>query len=100
MCVNVPRFLSGNCLKRPFVDLTILAVVGLAAITPNLAVAQIQTATLIGTVRDTSGAVIPGASVTVVNTGTQFRSATLTSSEGNYYVPYLSPGSYQISVEA
>jgi len=57
-------------------------------------------ATLVGTVRDVTGAVVPGAKVTVVNTGTSFLSETTTSTEGGYYVPYLTAGSYRITVEA
>src|SRR5438046_6236554 len=64
------------------------------------AVGQTQTATLVGAVRDSTGAVVPGAKVTVINTETAFRSETVTSSDGNYYVPYLSPGPYQIVLEA
>jgi hypothetical protein len=36
----------------------------------------------------------------IVNTQTSFRSETITSAEGSYYVPYLNPGSYRISLEA
>ena len=58
------------------------------------------TATLVGTVTDPTGAVIAGAKVKVVNTGTQFVSANTTSAEGSYYVPYLIPGSYRLTIEA
>ena len=57
-------------------------------------------ATLVGTVRDSTGAVIAGAKITVVNTRTAFVSETSTNAEGGYYVPYLIPGSYRITVEA
>src|SRR5438045_4055514 len=57
-------------------------------------------ATLVGTITDTTGAVLPGAKVSVVNVETSFRSETQTSPEGSYYVPYLSPGNYRITVEA
>ena len=43
------------------------------------AVGQTQTATLVGAVRDSTGAVVPGAKVTVINTETAFRSETITS---------------------
>src|ERR1039458_6652086 len=56
--------------------------------------------TLVGTVTDTSGAVVPGASVTVTNAATSFVSKTVTSTAGAYYVPYLAPGSYRLTVEA
>jgi hypothetical protein len=58
------------------------------------------TATLVGTVTDSSGAVIAGAKVSVLNTGTAFTSEGVTSAEGSYYVPYLIPGSYKLMIEA
>jgi len=57
-------------------------------------------ATLVGTITDTTGAVLPAASVSVLNIETSFRSETQTTPEGNYYVPYLAPGSYRITVKA
>ena len=56
-------------------------------------------ASVVGTVTDSTGSVIPGAKVTVVNTGTSFVSETTASAEGGYYVPYLIPGTYRVTVE-
>ncbi len=54
---------------------------------------------LTGTVSDATGAVVAGASVTAVNTGTsQAREAT-TNDTGNYSVPYLVPGNYDLKIE-
>ena len=58
------------------------------------------TGTLVGTITDSSGAVMAGVKVTVVNSGTAFTSDTLTSATGAYYVPYLAPGTYRLTVEA
>src|SRR3981189_1095205 len=58
------------------------------------------TATLVGTLTDPTGAVISGAKVTVVNTGTSFVSESLTTAEGSYYVSYLMPGTYRLTIEA
>jgi hypothetical protein len=54
--------------------------------------AQAVSATLLGTVTDPSGAVIPGAVITAIeiNTGAS-RSAT-SGSAGTYSIPYLAPG--------
>ena len=57
-------------------------------------------ATLLGTLTDPTGAVIAAAKVTAVNTATQFVSETVTTQEGSYYVPYLSPGTYRMTIEA
>ncbi|MGH9665728.1 MAG: carboxypeptidase-like regulatory domain-containing protein, partial [Bryobacteraceae bacterium] len=58
------------------------------------------TGTLVGAVTDPTGAVVADAAVTVVNTATSFTSKSQTSAQGAYYIPYLAPGSYRLTVEA
>ncbi|MGB6131648.1 MAG: carboxypeptidase-like regulatory domain-containing protein [Acidobacteriaceae bacterium] len=53
-----------------------------------------------GTVTDTSGAVVPGAKVTVTNDATQVSNRTVTTSVGEYRVTDLIPGVYTVKVEA
>jgi hypothetical protein len=73
----------------------------LAALVVTPVIAQVTgTATLVGRVTDISGSVVPGAKVTVINTATSFRSETTTGPEGNYFIPYLNPGTYQVTLEA
>ncbi len=63
--------------------------------------AQATTGSLRGTVTDSTGAVVAGASVTVKNEGTGAVSpAATTSSEGSFDVSQLSPGTYSVTVEA
>jgi hypothetical protein len=52
-----------------------------------------------GTVRDSSGAVLPGATVTVTNQETGLTRVAVTSGEGFYRLPGLSPGLYSIRCE-
>jgi hypothetical protein len=52
-----------------------------------------------GTVADPSGAVAGGASVTVTNTATNQVRQVTTNESGNYSVPFLIPGSYDVYVE-
>ncbi|MCX6631336.1 MAG: carboxypeptidase-like regulatory domain-containing protein [Candidatus Solibacter sp.] len=59
-----------------------------------------RTGTLVGTVTDSSGAVIPAAQVTVKNVDTAFVSKGETNAEGGYYIPFLAVGSYELKVEA
>jgi hypothetical protein len=59
-----------------------------------------QNANLSGTVRDSSGGVIPKATVTVQNENTGVKRAVTTNSSGIYEVPFLPPGSYRVTVEA
>ena len=80
--------------------LSALFCLAMDAVTPEVAFAQGGGATtsLSGTVTDTSGAIIPGASVVVKNTATatQFDA---TSNEGGYFsVPALDPGTYSVTV--
>jgi hypothetical protein len=76
------------------------AILAMATIGTVLSFAQTQTARLQGTVRDASGAVVPGAKVVAVNDSTQ-ESSDATSNETGYYVlPVLRPGTYTLTAEA
>jgi hypothetical protein len=61
---------------------------------------QAVTGTLLGTVQDPSGAVIPNAEVTLTNEGTNLMNKTTTGPQGFYTFPNLSPGLYSVTVEA
>src|SRR5438876_432869 len=63
------------------------------------ALAQTQTTGRIaGTVKDQNGAVIAGAEVSVVSKATGDQRKVTTDAEGNYTVPLLPPGTYQLKV--
>ncbi|MBX9604266.1 MAG: TonB-dependent receptor [Bryobacteraceae bacterium] len=64
-----------------------------------LAFGQATSATLVGTVKDSTGAVIPGATITITNVETQVRSVWTTNSTGDFTAPFLLPGSYEIAAE-
>src|SRR4051794_13298549 len=55
--------------------------------------------TIRGTISDTSGAVIPTVSVTVLNVDTGTRQSATTDQAGIYAFPYLQVGNYTVSVE-
>jgi outer membrane receptor protein involved in Fe transport len=57
-------------------------------------------ATIIGTVVDPQGAVVPGAKVTATNAATGVGRTVDTTSSGNYTIPNLPPGTYNVRVEA
>ena len=61
--------------------------------------AQMTTATLLGTVQDETGGVLPGASVTVVNLDTGITRTVLTDDEGRYRAASLSLGNYEVRAE-
>ena len=52
-----------------------------------------------GTVSDSTGAVVAGATITIVNTASNETRAVETNEVGNYSVPFLKPGVYNISAE-
>ena len=60
--------------------------------------AQLSSAAINGTVTDTTGAVIDGAQVTLINTSTGTRRTTATNSSGTYTFVDIAPGNYKLSV--
>jgi trimeric autotransporter adhesin len=60
--------------------------------------AQIRSATITGTVTDSSGAVLPGAAVVVTNQDTNATTELLTTAAGVFTAPYLPAGPYTVSV--
>src|SRR5436305_273768 len=57
------------------------------------------TATIRGNVQDPSGGVLPGATVTVTNTGTKAVQTAVTDERGQYQFAALFPGTYDLRVE-
>ncbi|MES2390759.1 MAG: carboxypeptidase-like regulatory domain-containing protein, partial [Acidobacteriota bacterium] len=66
----------------------------------RVASAQETRATLTGHVADPTGAAIPGAKIAIKNQGTGIVTRAASNSAGDYNVPFLLPGTYQISVES
>jgi hypothetical protein len=60
---------------------------------------QAFTATLVGTVIDSDGGVLPGTTITVTNVETGQERAVVTNEEGRYNVPLLPPGQYRAAAE-
>ena len=58
------------------------------------------TATVVGSVTDNTGAIVPGATINLVNNETKFSYNGVTNAEGGYYVPNLSPGTYILTIQA
>jgi hypothetical protein len=62
--------------------------------------AQVVTGTLVGVVKDTTGAVVVNANILVTETSTNVHRTGATTSSGYYTFPFLSPGNYQIKIDA
>lgn len=63
-------------------------------------VAQESTASINGTITDTTGAVVSKAKITVTQPATGFSRETVSGSAGDYSVPLLPPGTYEMKVQA
>jgi hypothetical protein len=74
--------------------------VALAAIIPLQATAQTFYGSIVGTVTDNSGAVVPGASVTVTNLGTNEARTVKSNGAGEFSFVNLVPASYKVAVQA
>src|SRR6185295_10580892 len=83
--------------------LTSFAAMMLFILVSGLNLVQAQTANtgaITGVVKDEKGGAIPGATVKVINIGTNAERSTQTSGEGTYEIPQLVPGIYRLEVEA
>jgi hypothetical protein len=61
--------------------------------------AQSFRASLVGTVRDESGAILPGVSITITNLGTSLQRTAITNERGDYLVSELPVGRYSVAAE-
>jgi hypothetical protein len=61
--------------------------------------AQLGTGTISGTLTDSTGAVVVGANVIAVNTDTGFRRQTVSNSRGEFALPNLVPGVYDVTMD-
>ena len=73
--------------------------VALFVLLPAFAYAQRTTATIRGTVRDTTQAVLPGVTVTVTNEDTGLVRSTVSNNAGIYSLPDLPIGRYKVDAE-
>ena len=63
------------------------------------AVAQLPVATILGVVKDSSGAVVPEATITAKNLETGLTRTAASGADGSYRVPALPVGAYEVQVE-
>ena len=66
----------------------------------STAYAQLYTSNIVGTVTDSTGAVVPGAQVNLLNIGTGVKQDTKTNQAGDYVFQYLETGTYTLTAEA
>jgi hypothetical protein len=72
---------------------------GVALLLPVALAAQAVTGTILGTITDSTGAVMPGATVTLRNLGTGLTRTMTTDAAGEYTAPSLPTGKYSVTAE-
>jgi len=80
--------------NRPNLIIAALASVGLS--TPLWS--QSIDTSFLGTTRDSSGALLPGATVTITSSAEGLTRSVTTGSDGSYAIRYLKPGTYDFTV--
>jgi hypothetical protein len=78
---------------------SLFVLLGLLAAGIPRASAQFDTASVVGTVKDASGATVPDAKVTLTNTQTGVSVVRTTTADGNYEFVTVRPGVYLVSAE-
>src|ERR1700726_548888 len=78
-----------------------LLVLTVASLPPAQALAQGETTSaIVGQVRDTTNAVVPGATVAIANLETGLKRSAKTDDAGRFNFPQLKPGTYSVKAEA
>lgn len=88
---------KADCQNRA---VTIFALLVLAVALPLGAIAQITSATIVGTVTDPGGAQVPSASVTARNVDTGLTRTVTSGVDGSYRLEFLPVGNYVVEVTA
>src|SRR5260370_11879262 len=79
---------------------TICIVCALLLVTAGFGYSQAVNATLLGTVNDSSGEVVPNVKITVTEVNTGVNRSGQSNESGNYTFPDLAPGQYMVTVES
>jgi hypothetical protein len=94
-----------SCLMRKWYscvhawEVLLISAFALVVFVPGLR-AQVDTGSILGTVSDQTGAVVPNAKVSLTNEGTGFTMTTTTSGQGTYTFTPVKIGVYSVSVES
>jgi hypothetical protein len=93
------RHLNSGAVARALFSVSILLTLVLISIGGRSAIAQDTTGTILGDVKDPTGASVPKAEVTVTNTQTNISVTVTTNESGAYTVPQLIPGTYSVTIK-
>src|SRR5882757_8365606 len=105
LCEKLPGRESGgiSMLHRPILGkrtwaVVVFAIAAISILGTGQAYAQVAGATLTGTVKDSSGAVIPNAQISITDLATSVSRSISSNAAGLYTAPNLSPGNYEVRV--
>ena len=91
--------MKSRVLRKSSLFALLIATILTGFIAPN-AFGQLSTATMFGTVTDSTGAIVPDATVTLTQTQTNFVRVTKTNGQGQYRAEFLPVGQYTAKVSA
>src|SRR5882762_1283797 len=89
-------FLTGGPMTRRLGSATLIALLFLST---GIRAQESASSGIVGQVIDTTKGAMPGATVTVINTGTNAQRVVNTDAEGRFSVPNLPPATYTVRVE-
>src|SRR4051812_17401275 len=85
--------------RRPGRLATAVLAIAVLLLSPSTARAQAVTGGLVGNLTDQSGLALPGATVTITETGTNISHTAVTNEAGYYTFPSLKDGTYRVAGE-
>jgi hypothetical protein len=86
--------------RSPLLAICLALPLAYVPLQPIAAFAQaISAGTITGTVVDPSGAIVPGATVTITDPATKTKRTTLSNKDGQYVLTNVAPGSYDVTAE-
>jgi hypothetical protein len=86
--------------KRVKIAVGLFGALFFGIMTVSVVSAQLTTADVLGTITDSTGAVVPGAKVTIRNLSTGVTASTKSNGTGDYIFNLLPPGHYSVVIEA
>ena len=86
--------------NKKIFSITLSLIFALGCSVNAFAQVDVATATLKGAVKDPNGAVVPKATITLLSTEKGTSRSVVTDEDGNYRIPLIQPGTYDIEVQA
>ena len=95
--MNRGCIVTSRCLQYSVVR--VLAIAVAIALVPTVGFAQLTRGAISGTIKDTSGGVVPGATITITHNETNATREAVTDERGTFRVGALEPGLYKVTAQ-